>query len=55
MLFLSSFYANELCDLTVILNIPTPFITHSQFYFTALEALCLLLAQFKYAGDQYDL
>jgi hypothetical protein len=52
---LSSFYADELCDLAIILDIPDPFITHSRFRFTALEALCILLARFKSAGDQYDL
>lgn len=44
-----------MCDLARILDIPDPFITRSRFHFTALEALCILLARFRSAGDQYDL
>ena len=49
---LSSFDVDKLCDLAIILDIPDLFITCS---FTALKALCILLACFKSERDQYDL
>ncbi|KAJ7741996.1 hypothetical protein DFH07DRAFT_699513, partial [Mycena maculata] len=49
------FYAEELADLTTALEIPDPFYTQNHSRFSALEALCLLLARFKSASDLYDL
>jgi nuclease HARBI1 len=49
------FYANELADLVRVLRIPDPFITKTRSKFSAIEALGLLLARFKSAGDLNDL
>ncbi|KAJ7021215.1 hypothetical protein C8F04DRAFT_883849, partial [Mycena alexandri] len=49
------FYAAELLDLAAALRIPDPFITASRYSFTAIEALCILLARYKSCENQYDL
>jgi hypothetical protein len=49
------FYANEIADLVQVLHIPNPFIMKTHSKFSAVEALCLLLACFKSAGDLNDL
>jgi hypothetical protein len=47
--------ANELICLANVLEIPEPFQTASRYQFSAVEALCLLCAQFWTAADQFDL
>ncbi|KAJ7764156.1 hypothetical protein DFH07DRAFT_704135, partial [Mycena maculata] len=49
------FYAAEIVDLASALDIPDPFVTDARYRFSAVEALCLLLARYKSAGDLYDL
>ncbi|KAJ7112543.1 hypothetical protein C8R44DRAFT_677100, partial [Mycena epipterygia] len=49
------FYAGEMIDLAKAMAIPDPFITEHRYRFSAIEALGLLLARYKSAGDQYDL
>lgn len=45
---------NKIADLIRVLHIPNPFITKTRTKFSAVEALCLLLARFKSAGDLND-
>lgn len=47
------FYADEIADLAVALCIPDPFRTPSRSKFSAVEALALLLARFRTAGDEH--
>ncbi|KAJ7193701.1 hypothetical protein GGX14DRAFT_378724, partial [Mycena pura] len=47
--------AHKLERLVEAMDIPDPFKTSSGYVFSAIEALCLLLARFKTAGDIYDL
>ncbi|KAJ3966739.1 hypothetical protein EV361DRAFT_1036723 [Lentinula raphanica] len=49
------FYAEEIFDLAVALCIPNPFVTSSRSRFTSVEALALLMARFRSAGDMYHL
>ncbi|KAF7345785.1 DDE Tnp4 domain-containing protein [Mycena venus] len=49
------FYAAEIEDLVCALDIPDPFKTDNRYCFSAIEALCLLLARFKSCEDMYDL
>ncbi|KAJ7194177.1 hypothetical protein GGX14DRAFT_336107, partial [Mycena pura] len=49
------FNVHELEQLVHAMDIPNPFRTVSSYSFSAIEALCLLLARFKTAGDIYDL
>ncbi|KAJ7169491.1 hypothetical protein C8R46DRAFT_848491, partial [Mycena filopes] len=49
------FYPEELVDIANAMRIPDPFWTSDGSRFSSLEALCLLLARFKTAGDQYEL
>ncbi|KAJ7206541.1 hypothetical protein GGX14DRAFT_311382, partial [Mycena pura] len=49
------FYLPELERLVEALQIPDPFKTSSRYVFSAIEALCLLLARFRSAGNIYDL
>ncbi|KAJ7807432.1 hypothetical protein B0H14DRAFT_991562 [Mycena olivaceomarginata] len=46
---------DELVDLAHALEIPKPFKTESRHSFSALEALCLLCARFRTAGEMYNL
>ena len=50
-----SFFANEIIELADVLQIPDPFITKSCFRFSSIEALALLLARLRSAGDIFDL
>ena len=45
----------ELLNVAAVLEIPDPFITTSRYRFSSLEALCLLCARLRTAGDQHDL
>ncbi|KAJ3897964.1 hypothetical protein F5879DRAFT_995322 [Lentinula edodes] len=47
------FYADKIADLVVALCIPDPFRTPSRSKFNAVEALALLFAQFRMAGDEH--
>ncbi|KAJ7236613.1 hypothetical protein C8J57DRAFT_964153, partial [Mycena rebaudengoi] len=47
--------AEELCDLAKALKIPDPFTTESRHSFAAIEALGLLCARFRTAGEMYTL
>ncbi|KAF7343289.1 DDE Tnp4 domain-containing protein [Mycena venus] len=47
--------ADELSDLSTALGIPDPFKTRSGHVFSALEALCILCARFRSAGEMYTL
>jgi hypothetical protein len=47
--------ADELSDLTTVLKILDPFKTRSGHVFSALEALCILCARFRTAGEMYAL
>nr|GAT45576.1 predicted protein [Mycena chlorophos] len=49
------FYVEELQDLVEVLDIPQPFKTQNRCSFSDIEALCLLLARFRTAGDQFSL
>ncbi|KAJ7189890.1 hypothetical protein GGX14DRAFT_408472 [Mycena pura] len=49
------FYVHELESLVGALDIPEPFKTSAGYSFSRLEALCLLLARFKSAGNIFDL
>ncbi|KAK7007148.1 hypothetical protein R3P38DRAFT_3212813 [Favolaschia claudopus] len=48
-------YANELIHLASFLDIPPVFRTRSRYAFPRVEALGLLLARFKSAGDLFDM
>ncbi|KAF7354261.1 DDE Tnp4 domain-containing protein [Mycena venus] len=47
--------AGELSDLAAALKIPDPFRTAYRHSFSAIEALCLLCARFRTAGEMYAL
>ncbi|KAJ7711834.1 hypothetical protein B0H16DRAFT_1258684, partial [Mycena metata] len=47
--------AEELIDLAAALEIPDEFKTTSRHSFSSVEALCLLCARFRSAGDMYSL
>ncbi|KAF8215445.1 hypothetical protein K438DRAFT_1544831, partial [Mycena galopus ATCC 62051] len=47
--------ADEIADLADVLDIPSPFRTTSRYAFSRFEALALLLARFRSAGDIQDL
>ncbi|KAJ7723229.1 hypothetical protein B0H16DRAFT_1787931 [Mycena metata] len=49
------FYAEELEDLVHAFDIPAVFKTRTRCVFDGIEALCLLLARFTSAGDQFDM
>nr|GAT43323.1 predicted protein [Mycena chlorophos] len=49
------FYAEEIQRLVEALDIPQPFKTQNRCVFSDIEALCLLLARFRTAGDQFQL
>lgn len=49
------FYPEEIAELATALQIPDPYITRTRSSFTQIEALGLLLARFRSAGDMYDL
>ncbi|KAJ7619953.1 hypothetical protein DFH06DRAFT_922387, partial [Mycena polygramma] len=49
------FYADELAHLAAVLDIPEIFRTRSRYAFPRVEALALLVARFKSAGDEFDL
>ncbi|KAJ7639851.1 hypothetical protein DFH06DRAFT_908597, partial [Mycena polygramma] len=48
-------YADKLAHLAAVLDIPEIFRTVSGYAFPRIEALALLLARFKTAGDQFEL
>ncbi|KAJ7733167.1 hypothetical protein B0H16DRAFT_1239164, partial [Mycena metata] len=50
-----SFYPEELVNLVDALEIPEVIRTHSRCAFKGIEALCLLIARFRSAGEQYEL
>ncbi|KAE9406321.1 hypothetical protein BT96DRAFT_954974 [Gymnopus androsaceus JB14] len=47
------FYAEEIADLATALDIPNPFITRTRSRFSPIEALGLLLARYRTAGETY--
>jgi hypothetical protein len=47
--------ADEICEMAEALEIPERFITTSRYSFTSIEALALLCARFRSAGDLYHL
>ncbi|KAJ6559307.1 hypothetical protein B0H10DRAFT_1720575, partial [Mycena sp. CBHHK59/15] len=49
------FYANEIKDLAAALDIPAIFRTQSRSAFPRIEALSILLARFRSAGDMFEL
>ncbi|KAJ7170969.1 hypothetical protein C8R46DRAFT_853779, partial [Mycena filopes] len=49
------FYAAEIYDLAVALDIPAVFRTKSRYAFPRIEALGILLARFRSAGDMFEL
>ncbi|KAI3998292.1 hypothetical protein K523DRAFT_376698 [Schizophyllum commune Tattone D] len=54
-LIYSRLNAQELVELREALDIPEEFKTTGRYVFSGLEALCLLLARFRSAGDMYEL
>ncbi|KAJ6455572.1 hypothetical protein C8R47DRAFT_943706, partial [Mycena vitilis] len=49
------FFPEEIHDLAVAMNIPEVVKTDNGCSFDRIEALCLLLARFRSAGDQFEL
>lgn len=47
--------AEEIMELVQALEIPDGLSTSNRYKFTAIEALCLLIARFRFAGDIYEL
>ncbi|KAJ6493877.1 hypothetical protein DFH09DRAFT_871267, partial [Mycena vulgaris] len=47
-------YADEIADLAALMDIPAPFRTRGRYAFSPVEALGLLLARFRSAGDMYE-
>ncbi|KAJ7469536.1 hypothetical protein FB451DRAFT_1038642, partial [Mycena latifolia] len=54
-LFRFRFYADELTDLAVLMDIPSLFWTDNHCVFPRIEALCLFIARFRSAGDLHEL
>jgi hypothetical protein len=52
---IARFYPEEIVCLVRVMEIPNPFQTESRYNFTAVEALCILLARLRFSGDQNDL
>ena len=55
MYMIDSFTAEELIELSGLMSIPNPFRTSSGHVFAPVEALSLLCARFRTAGDIYEL
>lgn len=52
---IQSLTASELIRLAEVLRVPNPFFTQGRYRFEAIEAVSLLCARFRSAGDQYIL
>lgn len=52
---LHRFFAFEILELVIALDIPDPFITRNRYNFPAVEALSLLLARFRSGNDLFEI